>query len=382
MPQPFFSTLRSIETQRSGAWLVVLAITATLGAAWSAWFFFASVPVYAVSETARLEVDDAVHLVHAPVSGQITVVRASLGAHVKQGDVLFELDSVAESLQLGEQDARVKSVAPQTERVRAEISYLDRVLRESTAAAEAARNANAARILEAETEAAQAADEATRVQQLHGRGLVSELEHVKAAGERDRRATVVQTRKLEQQQQWSEHLVKTAELRARVERLQRELLELEGQMLTGAAASETLRHTVDRRVVRAPIDGRIGQLSELRPGAVIKEADRLAAVVPTGAMRVIANFSPSAAIGRIQRGQPANIRLDAFPWAQYGSLPAQVQAVADEVSERAIRVELSIQPAAASRLPVRHGLPGTAVVEVERVTPGVLMLRAVMNRLS
>jgi membrane fusion protein (multidrug efflux system) len=51
--------------------------------------------------------------------------------------------------------------------------------------------------------------------------------------------------------------------------------------------------------------------------------------------------------------------------------------VASEPRDGSIRVELALQPPRRTRLPLQHGLPGTAEVEVERVTPAVLVLRTV-----
>jgi membrane fusion protein (multidrug efflux system) len=69
------------------------------------------------------------------------------------------------------------------------------------------------------------------------------------------------------------------------------------------------------------------------------------------------------------------MRLDGFPWAQYGSIPATVSRVAGEVRDGQVRVELGITPTAAFRVPLQHGLPGSVEIEVERLTPAALLLR-------
>jgi len=87
------------------------------------------------------------------------------------------------------------------------------------------------------------------------------------------------------------------------------------------------------------------------------------------------DFLPSAAIGRIQTGQPARLRLEAFPWTQYGAVSATVASVASEVRDGRVRVELTVRPNPASLIPLQHGLPGTVEVEVDRVSPAILVLR-------
>jgi membrane fusion protein (multidrug efflux system) len=87
----------------------------------------------------------------------------------------------------------------------------------------------------------------------------------------------------------------------------------------------------------------------------------------------VAEFSP-AALGRIQPGQAARLRLDGFPWVQYGSLAVKVLRVGSELRAGRIRVELDV-PHASSRIPLQHGLPGAVEIEVERVAPATLLLR-------
>jgi membrane fusion protein (multidrug efflux system) len=97
---------------------------------------------------------------------------------------------------------------------------------------------------------------------------------------------------------------------------------------------------------------------------------------------VIAEFVPAAALGRVKAGQPARLRLTGFPWAQYGSVGAAVSSVGSEIRDGKVRVELTVRPEAASRIPAQHGLPGSVEVEVERISPAYLMLRAAGRFLS
>jgi hypothetical protein len=70
------------------------------------------------------------------------------------------------------------------------------------------------------------------------------------------------------------------------------------------------------------------------------------------------------------------MRLDGFPWAQYGMVAATVTRVGSEVHDGRVRVELWVHRDPGSQIPLQHGLPGTLEVEVERVSPARLMLRA------
>lgn len=100
-----------------------------------------------------------------------------------------------------------------------------------------------------------------------------------------------------------------------------------------------------------------------------------------GESTAVADFPP-AALGRLRPGQPARLRLDSFPWTQYGTVPATVAGVAPEIRDGRLQVELTLQPLATSRIPLQPGLTGSAEVEVERVSPAVLVLRAAGQRIA
>jgi membrane fusion protein (multidrug efflux system) len=114
----------------------------------------------------------------------------------------------------------------------------------------------------------------------------------------------------------------------------------------------------------------------------VHEGDKLGAIVPGGELKVVAEFLPAAAAGRIRPGQTGRIRLEGYPWIEYGTLHAQVTRVGSELRAGRVRVELAIPAGTPTTIPIEHGLPGSAEVEVERVAPATLVLRAVGKALA
>jgi membrane fusion protein (multidrug efflux system) len=90
----------------------------------------------------------------------------------------------------------------------------------------------------------------------------------------------------------------------------------------------------------------------------------------------VAYFDAATAAGRVKPGQGARLRLFGFPWTKFGVLKAHVERVGTEPREGLIRVELELDSAQKSRIPVEHGLQGSAEVEVEQVAPVALVLDA------
>ena len=88
----------------------------------------------------------------------------------------------------------------------------------------------------------------------------------------------------------------------------------------------------------------------------------------------IAEFPPSDSLGRIRAGQRASLRLDGFPWTEYGKVAGEVTGVASEPRSGKIRVELRVLPESAPAIRLQHGLPGSLEIEVERISPAALVL--------
>jgi len=160
----------------------------------------------------------------------------------------------------------------------------------------------------------------------------------------------------------------------RLTHLHADITHLEGGVQTIRAAIDRLNYEAERRIIRAPWSGRLGEAKALAPGTVVAEGERVAAVVPDDQLRIVAQFAPSTAMGRLHQGQPARMRMHGFPWAQHGTLEATVAHVADEIRDGAVRVELDVRRASA-RLPLQHGMPGNLEVETETISPASLLLR-------
>jgi membrane fusion protein (multidrug efflux system) len=172
-----------------------------------------------------------------------------------------------------------------------------------------------------------------------------------------------------------EQRTRESDRETRIRALESEIHRLEGESATAGAAIRRLYYDLEKRRIRAPISGRLGDVVTLRPGTFVGEGDKLAAIVPPGTLRVVAYFDAPAALGRIRPGQPARLRLKGFPWTQYGSIAARVATVGDEIRDGRLRVECEVNAARTPRIPIQHGLPGVLEVEVERITPALLAFR-------
>lgn len=376
MPAGFSRSIHVIATDGHRGSIAGAAIGALLLGGWLAWFFLARVGQYEASVSARLEVGQAAHRVEAPLGGRVAAVRLDLlGAEVAAGDVLVELDVEPLRRDIDDKRARLSAIAGQMGPLRAEIAARSRALRDGAEAARARIDEAKARLKEAEAGARFQELEAARAVRLRQDGLVSEAEAARLAAEALSRRSATEALDRAAARADVERRTGQSEQQAELARLDREVASLEGERLVLEATIEGLLAEIERRKIRSPIAGRVGEITVLRAGSFVREGDVVAAVVPPGELRVIAEFPPSS-VGRIRAGQAGRLRLDAFPWTEYGTLATTVERVASEAQEGRIRVELGVRPDPASPIPMQHGLPGNVVIEMERVSPASLVLRA------
>jgi multidrug resistance efflux pump len=382
MPVAFSRSMRSLAADRYNRTLLGLLSAVLLLGGWGAWFLLSRIAVYEVTQNARLEVDRAPHAIATPVAGRIAVMRLVVGQEVQAGEVLVELDAEAQRLQQEEARARLAALAAQLAARRQEVTAEEAARQGEQQAARVGLDEARARHREAEVAARSAEEEAEFYVRLQARGLAAQLDIVRTRAEVHKRHAAADTLRLAVGRLDAEQQTRERDRLARLERLKREVTQIEGDIDTAAATLERQGHEIEQRRIRAPVAGRLGEVATLQSGAVLREGETLGAILPPSALKVVAYFLPPVALGRLHPGQPARLRLAGFPWTQYGSIAATVTSVAHEVRDGQIRVELHLTPDAASPIPLQHGLPGAVEVEVERLTPAALVLRVVGQRLG
>ena len=382
MPTPFSRCTRALDADSSRRTVGLILLMAALLGAWLAWFALANVALYETTDAARLEVDRAVHPVEAVVGGRVAMTRLAVGREVQAGDVLLELETESPRLQLAEEQARIAALIQQLAALRNQTSASRQVQTETRQGAPVALDESRARFEEAAAAARVAADEANRLSRLHAEGIVAEIELVRAKAEVQKRQAAAEALRIAINRQGTDQRAEDSSQQATLESLQRDAAVLEGEIKTRATTVERLQHEINQRFIRAPATGKLGEVADLHAGQVVREGDKLGAVIPDGKLRVVAEFPPSDSLGKIRAGQPAQLRLDGFPWTEYGKVAGEVTSIASEPRSGRVRVELLARPESAPLIPLQHGLPGKLEIEVERISPAALALRSVGKMLS
>ena len=339
------------------------------------WAVWARISLYEVSSDARLELDTATYPIESPFLGRVVECHLEVGQSVRRGDVLVELDNQPDRLELNQVRVREQALLPELARLLSQMTAERRAQEEEQKSAQLSLQEARHRIHEAEITAQYSEQELLRVRKLHGEKLLPDRDLEKAEAEAAKLRASVETLEAAANRIPQEQAARDRERQVRLERLQQDMAQLEAARETEAAGIERLDYEIERRRIRAPIDGRIGEAAILRIGTVVDEGEELGSIVPAGRLLVVAQYPAQAAFGRIRPGQAGTLRLEGFPWAEYGSVYATVSRVAREVREGRVRVELTVSPHSNFRGNLQHGMPGNLEINVERLSPLALASR-------
>lgn len=128
MPSIFSRTTSSIGTDRFRGSMFMLLAAVILLALWAAWFFFAEIKLYETTSSSRIEASRASHPIQAIVAGKVVKTNLELGAEVRAGDLLVELETKSLKLQLEEAKAHKEALTLLFETLHREIKVWEKGL--------------------------------------------------------------------------------------------------------------------------------------------------------------------------------------------------------------------------------------------------------------
>ena len=162
----------------------------------------------------------------------------------------------------------------------------------------------------------------------------------------------------------------TLEERNHIARLQSEI----------TAAELSLQHTT----ITAPVGGQVTTLEVRSAGTVLQAGQTIATIAPAGSRLVVEAHVPNKDIAFIEKGLPAKLKFDAFPFQDYGVVDGTVTDVSPDAQfdkEVGSFYKVMIAPkqteivAEGKSIPLRPGLALTAEIVTERKSILSLMLQ-------
>ena len=274
----------------------VALVIAVAGALWI------GAPKRSVStDNAYLQADSSV--VAPKVRGLVAEVLVKHDQHVHRGDPLVRIDAE-------EFDARVASAAAELQNALSGVAAANAALVALDAEERlAASNVHAAQTSIRSAEAQQALAEADRKRfdALIASGAVARRD-----AEQYRTAAVTAQANAEHSRaEFAVSRNQASVTRAKRLTLQANLAQAEAAVANAKAALDLARQDQTNTLIRAPIDGVVGD-RQVEPGDYVQPGSRLLTVVPLDALYVIANFKETQT-ARMVVGQDARVDVDALP---------------------------------------------------------------------
>ncbi len=312
-----------------------------------------------------VETDDAyvqadVTLISSRVQGYVQQVLVTENDRVAAGQPLIQLDDGDYRIALATAQSRVATAGQTLSRIDAQIEGA----RAAVAQAEAARDAAQAQLTSAQANA-------QRFQGLTDRGVAPQADLDQATESLD-----TATAGLAQ----AEAAITSAS--AQVDVLTAQRAEAEGQRRELELAVDQAQRNLDLTVLRAPADGTVTNMT-LETGDLVQPGARLAALVPSDAFYIEANYKETQ-IPDVVPGESVRVTFDAIPGQEFAGTVASAAPATGSVfsllpAENAtgnftkvvqrVPVRIDLSPEAIESGALRAGLSAVVAVDT-RTAPG------------
>jgi len=319
------------------------------------------------TDAAYLQADSSV--VAPKVRGLVADVLVQHNQAVKQGDPLVRIDAE-------EFDARVAAAAADLQNAHATVEAAQAAL----ISLDAEEQLAAANVRAAETVIRSATAQSDRAQA--DRARYTNLVESGAVAQRDfdqYRATAIsaQSDAARSRAQLDVSRNQEAGTRAKRATLRANLAQADAAVARAQAALDLARQDQEHALIRAPIDGVVGD-RQVEPGDYVQPGTRLLTIVPLGALYVTANFKETQ-VTRMLPGQPATIEVDALPGqplsgivdsfapgsgSQFSLLPFEPGTGNFTKIVQRVPVRIRFEPGQAALAKLRPGLSSTVTVRL------------------
>lgn len=347
--------------------------------------------------------------------GAVRAIHVTNGQHVEEGQLLVELDPTLATADESQARAALQASRLIEARNAALLSYLDGSLTGSTSSEERQLANEPVEKQFVQTAIAEyEAQVASLRQQIAQRwaernSTTAEIaklrqtlplvdEQLEARRELTRQGTFAKLNLLDYEQRRVEHmqnievqLAKAEQALAAATSLEAEIRKLRETFTKAAVAdllqarektalaAEELRKMIRRREMlqlRAPVSGTVQQLALATIGGVVQPAQVLMIVVPDGTGLEVEAYVLNKDIGFVREGQQVRVKLEAFPFTDYGLVPGVVESISRDA------IDLSESPAPERDDKARPIQPGLVYAARIRLLSTTIKARSTERKLG
>ena len=140
----------------------------------------------------------------------------------------------------------------------------------------------------------------------------------------------------------------TLEAQQRIQQLELEITQLRGRIKDAENQLTSAKARLKQRFLYAPVDGVVLSLNVQNTGKFVQSGQTIAEIAPQDAPLVLSATIPGRDAGFIEVGMPVKMKLDAYPYQDYGIIAGEVTSISadaeiDPTIGAVYRVEISLE---------------------------------------
>jgi hemolysin D len=310
------------------------------------------------SARGRLEPKGRTLRLDAPVAGTVAAIKVKEGETVKAGQTLLEMESELTRTELQQAQAKLEGHLNRVSQLELMQNQLEIAMRTQRLQSQAQQSAQLAQIDQTKQRLNFSKSayglrkdrwdmdkvEMERYTTFVEQGIIPQVKLVEkkqSLNESQRllnqAASEIQQAQAEIKQQQSnyENVVRTGELTTlesdrKVKEIQSQIVGLNAEVAQTKKQIQSWQLQLKQRILRAPTDGIIFQLSIQNAGSVLQQGQPIAQIAPKGAPLVFRAQMPSRESGFLKVGMPVKLKFDAYPFQDYGVVQGHLSWVSPD----------------------------------------------------
>jgi HlyD family secretion protein len=369
--------------------LYVLLVMFSLSMLWLVFSRFEQV----AKATGKLEPKSKVTIIEAPVSGKVNLVEIKSGQKVRANQTLLTLDSELISIEQSQQQNKLKVYQQRLNKLKNLKNKSRKSLSALSMQSKSEIAEKQAQIIQTQTLIASKKSELVEVKinldganaklkrylTVESQGALPQeiiIKTEQAVKEENQNVIQAQTSLSEAEAVYAETFsalsaliqaqnLKIIEAKKEQEQINSEILTVAGDVEQTQSQISALKHQANNQIIKSPVDGIIFESAINKPGAVVNVGEPLVSVAQEKSSLVFRGSVKSRDSGFLRVGLPAKIKLDAFPWREFGTVVGKIIWIAPSSritsdQEEVFDVEIQVSPEFKAHL--NYGQTGTAEI--------------------
>ncbi len=137
------------------------------------------------------------------------------------------------------------------------------------------------------------------------------------------------------------------EAQQQIQQLEVDTTQLKAKIADTKNLLTTAKTKLKQRFLYAPVDGVISSLNVRNTGEVVQPSQTVAEVAPQNVPLVVSAILPNQEAGFVKTGMPVQVKLDAYPYQDYGIISGKVTSISpdakpDQQQGNVYRVEVAL----------------------------------------